>query len=175
MQLGSKRPESALELKLKSLRAEKTTIEVEIINTPTNHGLLKKLHEVDSQIAKGDIESKDDCRILHGGECNTSTRNLRNSNIPALMGRVAVVHIIASQRAIHQWFIERVTHTLSSSSSTSQKSHSGGREKGGNRQNCHCWANSQKRILESNQLVCDIAYCHMVPYTIGLVRYTKSY
>ena len=37
-----------IELRLKSLRAEKTAIEAEIIQAPTNHGLLKELQEVDN-------------------------------------------------------------------------------------------------------------------------------
>jgi hypothetical protein len=48
-----------IQLRLKSLRAEKTAIEAEIISAPTNCGLLKELREVDDQIAKGDIKLKD--------------------------------------------------------------------------------------------------------------------
>jgi hypothetical protein len=44
-----------IELRLKSLRAEKTAIEAEIIQAPIDHGLLKELREVDDQIARGDI------------------------------------------------------------------------------------------------------------------------
>ncbi len=44
------------ELRLKSLRAEKMAVEAEIIQAPTNSGLLKELQEVDDQIARGDIE-----------------------------------------------------------------------------------------------------------------------
>ncbi len=48
-----------IELRLKSLRAEKTAIEVEIIETPSNRGLLKELQEVDDQIARGNIKLND--------------------------------------------------------------------------------------------------------------------
>jgi hypothetical protein len=49
-----------IQLRLKSLRAEKTAIEAKIINAPTNHSLLKELGKVDDQIAKGDIKLKDE-------------------------------------------------------------------------------------------------------------------
>jgi hypothetical protein len=52
------------ELRLKSLRAEKTAIKAEIISAPTNCSLLKGLREVDNQIAKGDIELKDEVEIV---------------------------------------------------------------------------------------------------------------
>jgi hypothetical protein len=54
-----------IELRLKSLRAEKTAIKAEIISAPTNcgRGLLKELREVDDQIAKGDIELKDEVEM----------------------------------------------------------------------------------------------------------------
>ena len=48
-----------IELRLKSLRAEKTAIEAEINSAPTDCGLLKELREVDDQIARGDIELND--------------------------------------------------------------------------------------------------------------------
>ncbi len=48
-----------IELRLKSLRAEKTTIETEIIQAPTNCGLLKELQEVDNQIARGGFKLND--------------------------------------------------------------------------------------------------------------------
>jgi hypothetical protein len=52
-----------IELKPKSLRAEKTAIEAEIISAPTNCGLLKELRKVDDQIAKGDIKLKDEVEM----------------------------------------------------------------------------------------------------------------
>ncbi len=52
-----------IELRLKSLRAEKTAIKAKIISAPTNHGLLKELCEVDDQITKGDIELKDEVEM----------------------------------------------------------------------------------------------------------------
>jgi hypothetical protein len=44
-----------IELRLKSLRAEKTALKAKIISAPTDCGLLKELCKVDDQIAKGDI------------------------------------------------------------------------------------------------------------------------
>jgi hypothetical protein len=52
-----------IELRLKSLRAEKTAIEAEINQAPTDHRLLKELQEVDDQIAKGDIELNDEVKM----------------------------------------------------------------------------------------------------------------
>jgi hypothetical protein len=49
-----------IELRLKSLRVEKAAIEAEIIQTPTDRGLLKEMREVDDQIARGDIELTDE-------------------------------------------------------------------------------------------------------------------
>jgi hypothetical protein len=49
-----------IELRLKSLRAEKTAIKAKTISAPTDRGLLKELREVDDQIAKGDIKLKDE-------------------------------------------------------------------------------------------------------------------
>ena len=49
-----------IELRLKSLRVEKAAIEAEIIQTPTDRGLLKEMQEVDDQIARGDIELTDE-------------------------------------------------------------------------------------------------------------------
>jgi hypothetical protein len=52
-----------IQLRLKSLRVEKTAIEAKIISAPTNRGLLKELHKVDDQIAKGDIKLKDEVEM----------------------------------------------------------------------------------------------------------------
>ena len=52
-----------IELRLKSLRAEKTAIEAEINQALTNCGLLKELQEVDNQIAGGDIKLNDKVKI----------------------------------------------------------------------------------------------------------------
>jgi hypothetical protein len=52
-----------IELRLKSLRAEKMAIEAKIISAPTDCGLIKKLCKVDDQIAKGDIELKDEVKM----------------------------------------------------------------------------------------------------------------
>ena len=49
-----------IELRLKSLRVEKAAIEAEIIQTPTDRGLLKEMREVDDQIARGDIKLTDE-------------------------------------------------------------------------------------------------------------------
>jgi hypothetical protein len=52
-----------IEVRLKSLRAEKTAIEAKINQAPTDCGLLKKLQEVDDQIARGDIELNDKVKM----------------------------------------------------------------------------------------------------------------
>jgi len=52
-----------IELRLKSLRAEKTAIEAEINQAPTNRGLLKELREVEDQIARGNIELNDEVEM----------------------------------------------------------------------------------------------------------------
>ncbi len=52
-----------IELRLKSLRAEKTAIEAEIIQAPTDRRLLKELQKVDDQIARGDIELNDEVEM----------------------------------------------------------------------------------------------------------------
>ncbi len=50
-------------MRLKSLRAEKTEIKAKLFGAPTNRGLLKELRKVDDQIAKGDIELKDEVEM----------------------------------------------------------------------------------------------------------------
>ncbi len=57
-----------IQLRLKSLRAEKTAIKAKIISAPTNRSLLKELHKVDDQIAKGDIELKDEVEMITNDE-----------------------------------------------------------------------------------------------------------
>jgi hypothetical protein len=52
-----------IELRLKSLRAEKMANEAKIMRAPTDHGLLKELCEVDDQIAKGDIKLNDEVEM----------------------------------------------------------------------------------------------------------------
>ncbi len=52
-----------IELKLRSLRPEKTAIETKIGNAPTNCRLLKELQEVDDKIAKGDIKLNDEVKM----------------------------------------------------------------------------------------------------------------
>jgi hypothetical protein len=52
-----------IELKLRSLRAEKMAIETKIDIAPTNCGLLKELQEVDNKIAKGDIKLNDEIEM----------------------------------------------------------------------------------------------------------------
>jgi hypothetical protein len=52
-----------IELRLKSLRAEKMAIKAKIISALTNPGLLKELGKVDDQIAKGDIKLKDEVEM----------------------------------------------------------------------------------------------------------------
>ncbi len=75
-----------VELRLKSLRAEKTAIEAEIISAPTNRGLLKELHS-GWKIAKGDIELKDevemkltnDEKMAHSNAWHTAHRETTES------------------------------------------------------------------------------------------------
>ncbi len=52
-----------IELKLRSLRAEKTAIETKIDDAPTICELLKELQEVDDKIAKGNIEVNDEAEM----------------------------------------------------------------------------------------------------------------
>jgi len=52
-----------IEVRLKSLMAEKTAIEAEINQAPTDRGLLKELREVDDQIARGDIKLNDEVEM----------------------------------------------------------------------------------------------------------------
>ncbi len=47
-----------IELRLKSLWADKIVIEAKTISAPTNHGLLKELCKVDDQITKGHQKCK---------------------------------------------------------------------------------------------------------------------
>jgi hypothetical protein len=76
-----------IELRLKSLRAEKTAIEAEIDQAPTNRGLLKELREVDNQIARGNIELNDevemkltdDEKTAHSNAWKPTERRLRAS------------------------------------------------------------------------------------------------
>ncbi len=67
-------------MRLKSLRAEKTAIEAELISAPTNCGLLKELREVDDQIAKGDIELKDEVEMKLTTYEKTAHSNTRRSH-----------------------------------------------------------------------------------------------
>ncbi len=69
-----------IELRLKSLRAEKTAIKAKIISAPSNCGLLKELREVDDQIAKGDIELKDDVEMKLTNDEKTAHSNARHSH-----------------------------------------------------------------------------------------------
>ena len=52
-----------IELRLKSLKAEKMAVEANIIQAPTNCGLLKELQEVDNQITRGNIELTNDVEM----------------------------------------------------------------------------------------------------------------
>jgi hypothetical protein len=63
------------QLRLKSLRAEKTAIKAKIISAPTNCNLLKELHEVDDQIAKGDIELNDEVEMKLTNDEKTAHSN----------------------------------------------------------------------------------------------------
>jgi hypothetical protein len=64
-----------IQLRLKSLRAEKTAIEAKIISAPTNCGLLKELREVGDQIAKGDIKLKDEVEMKLTNDEKTAHSN----------------------------------------------------------------------------------------------------
>ncbi len=67
-------------MRLKSLRAEKTAIKAEIISAPTNCGLLKELRKVDDQIAKGDIELKDEVEMKLTDDDETAHSNAWHSH-----------------------------------------------------------------------------------------------
>ncbi len=69
-----------IELRLKSLRAEKTAIKAEIISAPTNCGLLKELREVDDQFAKGDIKLKDEVKMKLTNNEKTAHSNAWHSH-----------------------------------------------------------------------------------------------
>ncbi len=69
-----------IELRLKSLRAEKTAIEAKIISTSTNHGLLKELCKMDDQSAKGDIELKDEVKMKLTNDEKTAHSNAWRSH-----------------------------------------------------------------------------------------------
>jgi hypothetical protein len=64
-----------IQLRLKSLRAEKTAIEAKIFSAPTDCGLLKELREVDDKIAKGDIKLKDEVEMKLTNDENTAHSN----------------------------------------------------------------------------------------------------
>jgi hypothetical protein len=69
-----------IQLRLKSLRAEKTAIEAKIISALTNCGLLKELHEVDDQIAKGVIKLKDEVKMKLTNDEKTAHSNAWRSH-----------------------------------------------------------------------------------------------
>jgi hypothetical protein len=52
-----------IELKLRSLMAEKMAIETKINDAPTNRGLLKELQEADDKIPKGNIKLNDEVKM----------------------------------------------------------------------------------------------------------------
>ncbi len=69
-----------IELRLKSLRAQKTAIKAKIISAPTNCGLLKELCKVDDQIAKGDIKLKDEVEMKLTNDEKTAHSNAWSSH-----------------------------------------------------------------------------------------------
>jgi hypothetical protein len=69
-----------IELRLKSLRADKMAIKAKIISAPTNCGLLKELRKVDDQIAKGDIELKDEVELKLTNDEKTAHSNAWHSH-----------------------------------------------------------------------------------------------
>ncbi len=69
-----------IKLTLKSLRAEKMAIKAKIISAPTDWGLLKELRKVDDQIAKGDIELKDEVEMKLTNDEKTAHSNTWHSH-----------------------------------------------------------------------------------------------
>jgi hypothetical protein len=69
-----------IKLRIKSLRAEKTAIEAELISAPTKCGLLKELREVDDLIAKGDIKLKDEAEMKLTDDEKTAHSNSWHSH-----------------------------------------------------------------------------------------------
>ncbi len=69
-----------IQLRLKSLRAEKTAIGAKLISAPTNRGLLKVLRKVDDRITKGDTELKDDVETKLTNNEKTAHSNAWNSH-----------------------------------------------------------------------------------------------
>ncbi len=69
-----------IQLRLKSLRAEKMAIKAKLISAPTNCGLLKELREVDDQIAKGDINLKDEIEMKLTNDEKTAHSNAWRSH-----------------------------------------------------------------------------------------------
>jgi len=69
-----------IQLRLKSLRAEKTAIKAELISAPTNRSLLKEQCEVDDQIAKGDIKLKDEVEMKLTNNEKTAHSNAWHSH-----------------------------------------------------------------------------------------------
>jgi hypothetical protein len=69
-----------IQSRLKSLRAEKMAIKAEIISAPTDCSLLKELHKVDDQIAKGDIELKDEVKMKLTNNEKTAHSNMWRSH-----------------------------------------------------------------------------------------------
>jgi hypothetical protein len=65
-----------IELKLRSLRAERMAVETKIDDAPTNHGLLKDLQEVDSKIAKGNIQLNEEVKMRLTGNKKISHSNM---------------------------------------------------------------------------------------------------
>jgi hypothetical protein len=65
-----------IEVRLKSLRAEKMAIEAEINQAPTDRGLLKELQEVDNQIARGNIQLNDEVKMKLTGDEKTAHSNV---------------------------------------------------------------------------------------------------
>jgi hypothetical protein len=69
-----------IQLRLKSLMAEKTAIVAKLISAPTNRGLLKELCKVDDQITKGDIKLKDEVEMKLTNDEKTAHSNAWRSH-----------------------------------------------------------------------------------------------
>jgi hypothetical protein len=75
-----KATKECIQLRLKSLRAEKRAIKAKIISAPTNRDLLKELREVDDQITKGDIKLKDEVEMKLTNDEKTAHSNVWRSH-----------------------------------------------------------------------------------------------
>ena len=95
-----------IELRLKSLRAEKMAIEAEIIQAPTDRGLLKELQEVDNQIARGNIEINDEVEMKLTDDEKTAHSNAWRTH------RETTESLKNSRCKIYSLFLDQCTQVL---------------------------------------------------------------